>query len=91
MEFIGIVGEGREDTWPRAMQPPRLLMQRVHIPFTFKLKENEPIGYNGEYCFITYCGSVGSVVTNIGLLARSNSEGMVDLISLLCRWRMRVS
>ncbi|XP_032521204.1 cell growth regulator with RING finger domain protein 1-like isoform X2 [Danaus plexippus] len=46
MEVIGIVGEGREDTWPRAMQPPRLLMQRVHIPFTFKLQENKPIGYS---------------------------------------------
>ncbi|CAH2241703.1 cell growth regulator with RING finger domain protein 1-like [Pararge aegeria] len=46
MEFIGIVGEGREDTWPRTMQPPRLLMQRVHIPFTFKLQENQPIAYN---------------------------------------------
>jgi hypothetical protein len=52
MEVIGIVGEGREDAWSRAMQPPRLLMQRVHIPFTFKLEENKPIGYNGEYNFI---------------------------------------
>ncbi|CAH0728611.1 unnamed protein product, partial [Brenthis ino] len=53
MEFIGIVGEGREDTWPRAMQPPRLLMQRVHIPFTFKLQENEPIGYSGVRCCVS--------------------------------------
>ncbi|XP_061722145.1 cell growth regulator with RING finger domain protein 1-like [Cydia pomonella] len=46
MEFIGIVGEGRHhDAW--AMQPPRLLMQRVHIPFTFKLEENHSIGYSG--------------------------------------------
>ncbi|XP_047536726.1 cell growth regulator with RING finger domain protein 1-like isoform X1 [Vanessa atalanta] len=53
MEVIGIVGEGREDTWPRTMQPPRLLMQRVHIPFTFKLLENEPIGYNGVRCCVS--------------------------------------
>ncbi|KAF9804453.1 hypothetical protein SFRURICE_000435 [Spodoptera frugiperda] len=46
MEVIGIVGEGREDAWARTMQPPRLLMQRVHIPFTFKVQENAPIGYN---------------------------------------------
>ncbi|CAD0204051.1 unnamed protein product [Chrysodeixis includens] len=46
MEVIGIMGEGREDAWGRAMQPPRLLMQRVHIPFTFKIQENAPIGYN---------------------------------------------
>lgn len=49
MEVIGIMGEGREDAWGRAMQPPRLLMQRVHIPFTFKIQENAPIGYNGEF------------------------------------------
>ncbi|VVC88570.1 unnamed protein product [Leptidea sinapis] len=50
MEVIGIVGEGRDDAWPRSMHPPRLLMQRVHIPFTFKLQDNEPIGYNGVRC-----------------------------------------
>lgn len=48
MEVIGIVGEGRDDAWRRAIQPPRLLMQRVHIPFTFKLQENQPMGYSGE-------------------------------------------
>lgn len=48
MEFIGIVGEGRHDAW-HAMQPPRLMMQRVHIPFTFKLEENKPIGYSGMF------------------------------------------
>ncbi|KAL4713042.1 hypothetical protein ACJJTC_001096 [Scirpophaga incertulas] len=53
MEVIGIVGEGREEAWGRAMQPPRLLMQRVHIPFTFKLEENKPIGYDGVTCVIT--------------------------------------
>lgn len=47
--MIGIMGEGREDAWGQTMQPPRLLMQRVHIPFTFKLEENAPIGYNGEF------------------------------------------
>lgn len=51
MEVIGIVGEGREDAWARTMPPPRLLMQRVHIPFTFKLVENAPIGYSGvNFC-----------------------------------------
>ncbi|XP_060805096.1 cell growth regulator with RING finger domain protein 1 [Amyelois transitella] len=53
MEVIGIVGEGRVDAWGRAMHPPRLLMQRVHIPFTFKLMENEPIGYSGVSCSVT--------------------------------------
>ncbi|CAF4867230.1 unnamed protein product [Pieris macdunnoughi] len=53
MEVIGIVGEGREETWPRSMQPPRLLMQRVHIPFTFKVMENEPIGYGGVNCCVS--------------------------------------
>ncbi|XP_063831222.1 cell growth regulator with RING finger domain protein 1-like [Ostrinia nubilalis] len=53
MEVIGIVGEGREDAWRRAMQPPRLMMQRVHIPFTFKLQENEPIGYDGVSCCVS--------------------------------------
>lgn len=53
MEVIGIVGEGREDAWRQAMQPPRLLMQRVHIPFTFKLKENSPLGYNGVNCYVS--------------------------------------
>ncbi|XP_053613441.1 cell growth regulator with RING finger domain protein 1-like [Plodia interpunctella] len=53
MEVIGIVGEGREDAWGRAMHPPRLLMQRVHIPFTFKLKENEPLGYSGVSCVVS--------------------------------------
>lgn len=51
MEVIGIVGEGREDAW-RTIEPPRLLMQRVHIPFTFKLRENAPIGYNGKLCLL---------------------------------------
>lgn len=54
MEVIGIVGEGREDAWARSMPPPRLLMQRVHIPFTFKLQDNAPIGYNGEFYLKTY-------------------------------------
>ncbi|CAK1547460.1 unnamed protein product [Leptosia nina] len=53
MEVIGIVGEGREDSWPRNMPPPRLLMQRVHIPFTFKVLENEPISYSGVNCCIS--------------------------------------
>ncbi|XP_072929702.1 cell growth regulator with RING finger domain protein 1-like [Epargyreus clarus] len=53
MEVIGIVGEGRQDTWAARMQPPRLLMQRVHIPFTFKLHETEPIGYDGVTCIIS--------------------------------------
>ncbi|XP_022817904.1 cell growth regulator with RING finger domain protein 1-like [Spodoptera litura] len=53
MEVIGIMGEGREDAWARTMQPPRLLMQRVHIPFTFKVQENAPIGYNGVNCCVS--------------------------------------
>ncbi|XP_041969508.1 cell growth regulator with RING finger domain protein 1-like [Aricia agestis] len=53
MEVIGIVGEGRDDPWPRTIQPPRLMMQRVHIPFTFKLKENEPIEYSGVTCCVS--------------------------------------
>lgn len=53
MEVIGIVGEGRHDAWSQAMPPPRLLMQRVHIPFTFKLQENTPIGYNGVNCVVS--------------------------------------
>ncbi|CAB3248748.1 unnamed protein product [Arctia plantaginis] len=53
MEVIGIMGEGREDAWGQTMQPPRLLMQRVHIPFTFKLEENAPIGYNGVNCVVS--------------------------------------
>ncbi|RVE53867.1 hypothetical protein evm_001529, partial [Chilo suppressalis] len=53
MEVIGVVGEGREDAWSRAMQPPRLLMQRVHIPFTFKLQENQPVGYGGVSCVVS--------------------------------------
>ncbi|CAK1583993.1 unnamed protein product [Parnassius mnemosyne] len=53
MEVIGIVGEGREETWARSMQPPRLLMQRVHIPFTFKLVENKPVEYSGVNCSVS--------------------------------------
>ncbi|XP_012553121.1 cell growth regulator with RING finger domain protein 1 [Bombyx mori] len=53
MEVIGIVGEGREDAWSRTMPPPRLLMQRVHIPFTFKIQENAPIGYSGVNCCVS--------------------------------------
>ncbi|PZC72058.1 hypothetical protein B5X24_HaOG211983 [Helicoverpa armigera] len=53
MEVIGIMGEGREDAWARTMQPPRLLMQRVHIPFTFKIQENAPLGYNGVNCCVS--------------------------------------
>lgn len=53
MEVIGIMGEGREDAWGRTIEPPRLLMQRVHIPFTFKLQENAPIGYNGVNCVVS--------------------------------------
>ncbi|XP_037294046.1 cell growth regulator with RING finger domain protein 1 [Manduca sexta] len=53
MEVIGIVGEGREDAWGRTMTPPRLLMQRVHIPFTFKLQENAPLGYSGVNCCVS--------------------------------------
>lgn len=54
MEVIGIVGEGgaggeaRGRAWARSMPPPRVLMQRVHIPFTFKLVENLPVSYSGE-------------------------------------------
>ncbi|XP_059048024.1 cell growth regulator with RING finger domain protein 1-like [Achroia grisella] len=53
MEVIGVVGEGRDVAWTRAMQPPRLLMQRVHIPFTFKLKEDDPLGYSGVSCCVS--------------------------------------
>ncbi|CAH2044641.1 unnamed protein product, partial [Iphiclides podalirius] len=53
MEVIGIVGEGREEAWARSMQPPRLLMQRVHIPFTFKLMENQPLAYSGVHCSVS--------------------------------------
>ncbi|CAG9128200.1 unnamed protein product [Plutella xylostella] len=50
MEVIGIVGEGAREPWPRGVQPPRLLMQRVHIPFTFKLLEDKPVGASTRRC-----------------------------------------
>ncbi|KAG7297622.1 hypothetical protein JYU34_018334 [Plutella xylostella] len=53
MEVIGIVGEGAREPWPRGVQPPRLLMQRVHIPFTFKLLEDKPVGYDGVHCSVS--------------------------------------
>ncbi|XP_049878205.1 cell growth regulator with RING finger domain protein 1-like [Pectinophora gossypiella] len=53
MEVLGVVGEGREQSWRRAMQPPRLLMQRVHIPFTFKLQDNAPTAYSGVNCIMS--------------------------------------
>ncbi|XP_013135807.1 PREDICTED: uncharacterized protein LOC106101200 [Papilio polytes] len=59
MEVIGIVGEGgaggeaRGRAWARSMPPPRVLMQRVHIPFTFKLVENLPVSYSGVECVVS--------------------------------------
>ncbi|XP_068619284.1 cell growth regulator with RING finger domain protein 1-like [Battus philenor] len=59
MEVIGIVGAGgagagaARAAWARSVQPPRLLMQRVHIPFTFKLAESGPVAYSGVQCGVS--------------------------------------
>ncbi|GBP24431.1 Cell growth regulator with RING finger domain protein 1 [Eumeta japonica] len=61
MEIIGIVGEGAAGM-PWRGSPPRLLMQRVHIPFTFKLSDTRPISYSDVECIVSakvnyFCGS----------------------------------
>lgn len=53
MEVIGIMGDGADSSWGPAMPPARLVMQRVHIPFTFKLLEGTSISYIELNCTIT--------------------------------------
>lgn len=58
MAIVGVVGEGDimgRMPWANmaAPRPPRLLMQRVHIPFTFKLIDPGAISYSEVLCGVS--------------------------------------